>query len=127
MYNDQNFIEIIRTGQIDWRFESEETIFEDSFKRIEESDLVNDPDRLEKMFQEFYDNAMRGSYDASGVNKHGPIDVKRMTKETCTDTSSTTARPATTPNYFNGSTKNQSYFSIMLGFMVMSTLAKLFL
>ncbi len=46
----------------------EDTFFEDSFKSIEDSDLVNDPVKLEKMFQDFYNNAERQVWDIDVLN-----------------------------------------------------------
>jgi len=109
------FDNLNRTGQINWYWNNDDTFFEESFQRIEESNLVNDPVKLEKIFQDFYNSAPRESYNSNGgIDKHGPINVKRITKETCTDTASTTARPATTTNFFNGSTKNKSLFGLLL-------------
>lgn len=115
------FDNLNKTGQIDWHFDSEQTFFQDSFKRIEESALMNDPAKMEKIFDDFFKNTGRIVYYDNKAEYDGPIKVQRMTKETCSGTS-TTASPSTTTNYFNSSTKNKG----IVGFLVLGVLTALF-
>lgn len=109
------FDNLNRTGQINWYYDSDRTFYQDSYKRIEESNLVNDPTKLEKMFDDFFKNAQRITFqDTTGVEVNSPINVQRIAKDACTDTASTTAVPATTSSFLNSSTKNKSIVGLLM-------------
>jgi hypothetical protein len=59
----------LRTGEINWKINTVtyENFFEDSMKAIENSTLVNRTDYLQKIFQDFYDNARRTEYSVNLV------------------------------------------------------------
>jgi hypothetical protein len=44
----------LRTGQIDWKWNSYATFFEDSFKCIEDSQMANDWLGLQSLFEDFF-------------------------------------------------------------------------
>lgn len=110
------FNQLNQTGQIDWKWRNDSTFFDDSLKCIEESSLMDNPDKLEKMFQTFYDSAKRTGFGPTGMEEHDAINVERMNTDDCSTTATTTTRPSkitTTGNLFNSADRNCFIISVM--------------
>lgn len=76
-----------KTGKINWQFERQ-NFFRDSMRSVEESEMMKNPEYVQKLFQEYFDTSKRNlcSYGTGSCELYDAFKVERMPEDSCPPT-----------------------------------------
>lgn len=91
------FDNLNKSGEVNWQWNGEENdYFPSIIGAVEQSDLVNQPARLQSLFEDIYRTGKRNQFSVAGFSQYDPISVERMNTDSCA-VDATTSAPMTMP------------------------------